>query len=1019
MRKNSVWLVGALTVSAACGVESPSEGPRVNAVADVQGLQPGVSLPFELGGVVERAQRAYRVEGGVAVAQRPTYEVRGGPAGLRFTPRAYHLDPRADLVRGIDPAGDPQNVLEGAEVRFETVSIARGEAFDLGAGESWVAEDGTLRIDRGVAQERFINETAEVEQQWHFDVPPVGDGDLVIRVEVHGQTWVGWDEAGHHFIDEASEVGVVYGPATWVDALGRQTALEVVYDDGSLVLTVPAETVETSAYPAILDPTIGTEFQLTTVGIGPSAFVEQKPAVAFNPIDLQYVVVWADQRNGRDFDIYAARLTNTGTLLDTTGVPLCTSAFDQTQPDIAWNGTSFYVVWQDGRSNDGFDIYGTVVSSTLGSSDANGTPLETAGGDQLNPSVDNNGPNFAIVWQDARNGTPTIWGTRLDQNGVILAPGPVPFDGNTGRAQTFPDVSCQGEFCLAVWEQSQATLYEENIHGARMRAQSGAVVDATSFTISTASRRQLRPAIENDGTNFLVVWQDGRSGSRYDIYQNRVNALTSSVAYGPGFQGIPVVAVTAYQWEPDLAFYEGGYVVSWSDARVGGTASPDIFAARVQPNSTVVEANGFSVTTVAGIQGAPAVAGGGSRFMVVWEDSRTGRSDIVSTTINLSGIVQNFGGVTVSTAGSRQLSGEVVFDGRYYFAVFSDSRGSGHGNYDLKAVRVTGTGSVLDPAGRNISLAAGRQLAPDVTWNGTEFMVVWTDDRAGNFNVYGQRVSNGYVNVGGEIPIAVGDAEEGFPRLAWNAGGTTYLVVWEDRRSGQFDIYGRILNADGSFATDEFVISDAVGDQRLPDVASNNVGWQVVWQDRRSGVANTEDIYGAQVATDGTVDAEFTVSTAADRQLNPRIAFDGTNYMAVWADRRRGEGNTDIYGSRISAAGLTLDAAGLGLATTALDESRPNLVLHSGTWFVAWRRQTADGSAFDLYGSRYQLDGTPIAVPGGTNNIFVISAAPGNEDQPAIADYGSAGATLVVYQRFDEQSSARSERMFARTIFFP
>jgi len=39
------------------------------------------------------------------------------------------------------------------------------------------------------------------------------------------------------------------------------------------------------------------------------------------------------------------------------------------------------------------------------------------------------------------------------------------------------------------------------------------------------------------------------------------------------------------------------------------------------------------------------------------------------------------------------------------------------------------------------------------------------------------------------------------------------------------------------------------------------------------------------------------------RQINPVSASDGTNYLLVWSDGRRGERKWDIYGTRITASG--------------------------------------------------------------------------------------------------------------------
>jgi hypothetical protein len=70
-------------------------------------------------------------------------------------------------------------------------------------------------------------------------------------------------------------------------------------------------------------------------------------------------VAWKDWRSGAS-DIYGARVSPSGTVLDPSGRAICTVAGSQYDPSVAYDGTNYGVVWGDYRS--GGDIYGATVN---------------------------------------------------------------------------------------------------------------------------------------------------------------------------------------------------------------------------------------------------------------------------------------------------------------------------------------------------------------------------------------------------------------------------------------------------------------------------------------------------------------------------------------------------------------------------------------------------------------------------------------------------------------------------------
>src|ERR1043165_4231613 len=91
---------------------------------------------------------------------------------------------------------------------------------------------------------------------------------------------------------------------------------------------------------------------VTAMGsIIPAPDDQEEPSVAAH--GNGYFVVWADKRNyaANEYDIYGARVSTTGEVLDPAGIPICTDPGRQTSPRVAFNGNEYLVVWEDDRES--------------------------------------------------------------------------------------------------------------------------------------------------------------------------------------------------------------------------------------------------------------------------------------------------------------------------------------------------------------------------------------------------------------------------------------------------------------------------------------------------------------------------------------------------------------------------------------------------------------------------------------------------------------------------------------------
>ena len=712
------------------------------------------------------------------------------------------------------------------------------------------------------------------------------------------------------------------------------------------------------------------------------------PSIAFD--GTNYLVVWQDYRNGSDYDIYGARVSTSGVVLDTAGIPISTAANDQEHPSIAFDGTNYLVVWEDYHS--GCNIYGARVNPSGVVLDPAGIPISTAPNDQKYPSVTFNGTNYLVVWEDRRNGylNPDIYGTRISTSGVVLDTSGIPIS-TAVNSQRHPSIIWSGTNYFVVWQDYRNGSFD--IYGARIGT-SGTVLDTAGLLISKATDKQEVPSVAFDGTNYLVVWEDYRHSQYSDIYGTRVT--TSGVVLDTA--GIPISTAANDQEHPSIAFDGTNYLVVWEDDRNG---SYGIYATIIDTSGVVLDTGGIPIST-AGLQERPSVAFNGTNYFVVWADRRNGSDhDIYGARVTTSEDVLDTAGIPISTAVYDQRHSSIAFDGRNYLVVWENNH---NGYSDIYATRIDTLGTVLDPAGIHIFTARVWQTSPSVAFDGRNYLIVW-----GYGYIYGARLAtSGVVLDTAGIPISTAANRQGSPSIAFD--GTNYMVVWGDNRRG-CDIYGARLTTSGVVLdTAGIPISTADGDQWFPSITFDGRNYLVVWADKRNGFDS--DIYGARVSTSGVVldTLGIPISTVPFNQSQPSVAFDGTNYLVVWQDGR--SGYSHIYGARVSTSGVVLDTAGIPISTAANRQGSPSIAFDGTNYMVVWG-DNRSGSDWDIYGVRVSTSGTVI-------DSFPVSTQSGAQTSPVLAK-GSGNQMLVVYSGWTDSINgkpANTMRIWGKFLSF-
>ena len=203
------------------------------------------------------------------------------------------------------------------------------------------------------------------------------------------------------------------GSAVVKDKNGRSLGTSSTSVRGNrLRITVPARVVAGAELPLAIEISVSPEHAVSDVVPSYAIAGQYDPAVASNG-DL-YLVVWQDDRLYDDH-IYGARVTADGEVLDPAGIPITPLTYgDQEAPVVASDGDDFLVVYGDDSRSLDFDLYATRVRSDGTVVEPEGIAVSTADGDQYSPGLAFDGTNYLAVWDDGRGSSYDIYGARIE-----------------------------------------------------------------------------------------------------------------------------------------------------------------------------------------------------------------------------------------------------------------------------------------------------------------------------------------------------------------------------------------------------------------------------------------------------------------------------------------------------------------------------------------------------------------------------------------------------------------------------
>jgi hypothetical protein len=347
------------------------------------------------------------------------------------------------------------------------------------------------------------------------------------------------------------------------------------------------------------------------------------------------------------------------------------------------------------------------------------------------PAVAADGERFLVV-------SPRITGSYQHS---VVAGALVSQEGTVDKTLTFVDslndpvsvdVGFDGSSYLVVF-----AAQDSGLQGVRLSPDGAAVGGPFAIASSVIpSAVDITPPALGGGT-YLVVYTRFFDGSGVQLYGRRISPagavspeiLIADAAGGPA--------------TPAVDFDGTNFLVVWQDRRgKADYADTDIYAARLAPDGTVLDPSGIAITIAPGTRRSPHVAFDGTRHIIAWFDvinpSFFGEGNIWAARLGASGVLldgpPDAGGYIVNAGPNLKDRPRVISLAHKALVTWGTPDFAGNGGAGIFGARLDANGALIDDVmGEGLLLSevpedASRFLLPAAAPMGDRGLLVWLDN---------------------------------------------------------------------------------------------------------------------------------------------------------------------------------------------------------------------------------------------------------------------------------------------------
>jgi len=838
------------------------------------------------------------------------------------------------------------------------------QKIDSEGNELW-GENGTLINDQINRQEDIV-------------VIDVGNNEVVVA-------WVDFrnEDAGDIYAQKLDSAGNIMWAEAGVPlclAANIQISLNIVSDDagGAYVLWIDKRASNTDIYATHI---------LSSGNIADGWEVDGNAVVVMNGDQNQHsfrkdgtgkaVVVWHDKRDAEDEDLYMQRLGENGQMMwGENGILLCGEPGAQESTKlIQMEDTGMVVVWRDKRNDNDGDIYARKVNLDGSFAWSNEVVIYEGSGIQRNPRLASGSDNSVLaVWEDGRNDS--YYKDIFAQK--IAADGNLNWDSN-GKAvcveandQLNPRLTADANGgAWLIWDDGRQFGHpQEDIYIQHLSNSGEELLTANGQVVCDAANQQFSPLLRRSGENIFAYWGDNRessTGMYLQIYDSAGNAQLAEngklIYYGLCGDAI------------NFQFLENGSnpVIVWEDTRNAISANQIYMQVLTENGEFNLAENGEPVTEMTGADQEnmdAVINSAGTEIAIVWEENRSDFKQIYAQAVdsqnnslwNLQGV--HLGENLIAQQELPKISYKQAEDA--YYTGWADFRNF---EFAIFGQKIQNNVKQWDNSGKLIADRDGNDKLNDIVQN----YYIWQSGSYNELDIYmlkvdenGDPVEN-WPTDGLEICTASGKQK--------NARGILVpqgvLVVWEDQRDDNLDIYGQLVSAEGEslWQPDGEPLVALANDQLISDAIFEDYLY-LVWEDFRNG--EYKDVYVQKYNLNGEqllAEDGVAISSVTSNQTNPVISHNQNNFLVTWEDYRN-VGGCDIYTQLLDAFAVPYwNETGEQVCGAIKAQDKPQSVSDSdNNVFVIWQDKRSSGKTdiYNIYAQKFEIDDT-------SNSTEVIS----------------------------------------------